>query len=264
MLNKEIVLGVIFCGSIALNVLILARYIFKVPFLHSFFQTKIIIPECSLEEADSIFTLNEFGTTLAAETHFVGRVNTPVSGAIKDSEGWVLSALAKKSKKIFEFGTCTGRTTYLLAKNGPQDAIVTTLTLSPSQKNHYIIEKNDEEKDIRHALGESKYNNFFYTGTPVEHKIQQIFLDSKKLNEAQYLDSYDLIFVDGSHAYSYVQSDSLKAIKMIKPGGIIFWHDYYYSKSAVPGVYQALNELSKTYPLRKISGTSFVIYRKPI
>ena len=262
MLNKEIIFGVIFGGSILMNALFIFRYLFRLSIIRSFLPQKKVIPECSLQEVDPVFTVDEFGTTLATEVAFVGRSNLPAQGAIRDSEAWILSVLAKKSKRMFEFGTCTGRTAYLLAKNSPPDAEVTTLTLSPSQIENYVIGGNDKDQDIRHALAESKYTIFFYTGTGVENKIKQLFLDSKKLNEEEYLDSFDLIFVDGSHAYTYVKNDSDKAIKMIKAGGLILWHDYHYMESAVPGVYQALNELSRIYPFKKISGTSFVVYRK--
>jgi hypothetical protein len=70
----------------------------------------------------------------------------------------------------------------------------------------------------------------------------------------------DLIFIDGSHAHSYVESDTKKALRMIKPGGIIFWHDYRGSNRA-PGVFETLNAFSKTLKLVHIAGTSLVAYK---
>jgi hypothetical protein len=71
------------------------------------------------------------------------------------------------------------------------------------------------------------------------------------------------VFVDGSHAYSYVVNDSAKALALIKPAGIVLWHDYQGPQHS-PGVYQALNELSRRLPLVHIARTSLVAYRKPI
>ena len=34
-----------------------------------------------------------------------------------DYEAWIISSLSKISKKIFEFGTCSGKTTYLMGLN---------------------------------------------------------------------------------------------------------------------------------------------------
>ena len=219
------------------------------------------IPSVSLEKVDPIFAMNDFGTTTATEVAFVGRAETPIIGAVSDSEGWILSVLAKKSKNIFEFGTCTGRTTYLLARNSPNDAVVTTLTLSSSDTRDYYAEKKDDKADTENAIQESGFTKFFYSGTDAARKIKQLYGDSKKFDEAPFVEKCDLIFVDGSHAYSYVVNDSQKALQMVKSGGLILWHDYI-GPYSVKGVYQALNELSKNLSLLRIEGTRLVVYRK--
>jgi predicted O-methyltransferase YrrM len=71
----------------------------------------------------------------------------------------------------------------------------------------------------------------------------------------------DLIFIDGSHAYSYVMSDTEKALKMLKKGGIVLWHDYRGTREA-PDVFRALNELAEKLPIVHIAGTSLAAYRK--
>jgi predicted O-methyltransferase YrrM len=35
----------------------------------------------------------------------------------------------------------------------------------------------------------------------------------------------DLVFVDGAHSYEYVKNDTEKGWEMLRPGGIIAWHD---------------------------------------
>ncbi len=67
--------------------------------------------------------------------------------------------------------------------------------------------------------------------------------------------------MDGSHAYSYVVSDSAKALRMVRPSGIVLWHDYSHRNR---GVYRALNELARTLPLVHLGGTSLVAYRRPL
>ena len=49
--------------------------------------------------------------------------------------------------------------------------------------------------------------------------------DSATFDESAYHGTIDLAFVDGAHSYEYVKSDSEKAWKMLRPGGIIAWHD---------------------------------------
>jgi hypothetical protein len=71
------------------------------------------------------------------------------------------------------------------------------------------------------------------------------------------------VFVDGSHARSYVESDSAKAMRMVKPGGLVLWHDYA-GRGHAPGVFAALNALSHTVPLCVVEGTTFAMWRRPL
>jgi hypothetical protein len=215
-----------------------------------------------LSDIDPVFEPTELGPTLDTEVAFVGRGPLVVPGGTSDAEAWVLATAAKKARQIFEFGTCTGKTTYLVARNSPADAVVTTLTLAPDQKDQYTKGSGDNRRNTRAALRESTLTSFLYSGTSVEPKVRQLFGDSKSFDESAYLNRCDLIFVDGSHAYSYVVSDSAKALKMIRPGGLILWHDYVGPEEE--GVFRALNELSVTLPLVHVEGTTFVAYRRPL
>ena len=220
------------------------------------------IKSISLPEVDSVFETNEFGPTIKTSVEFIGRGHLMVPGGTSDTEAWVLSVLAKKAKWIFEFGTCTGKTAYLMAQNSPTDAQVITLTLPPEQITAYEVASDDSKRATRDALSESKFARFLYSGTPAEKKITQIFDDSKHFDETPYERQIDLIFVDGSHALSYVNSDSAKAFRMVSPGGLILWHDYRGPYQTMD-VYKALNKLSKERPLYHIEGTSLVVFRDP-
>ena len=85
--------------------------------------------------------------------------------------------------------------------------------------------------------------------------------DSKTFDETPWAGQCDLVFVDGSHARSYVESDSQKALRLVKPGGLVLWHDYRGHK--LRGVFDTLNQLARTMPLVHIHGTSIVAYRRP-
>jgi predicted O-methyltransferase YrrM len=171
--------------------------------------------------------------------------------------------LAKKARTIFEFGTCTGKTTYLLATNAPTDAIVHTITLSPDDINQYRRDGADDAHATRTAIAASRFSSYYYENTPVAGKVRQHFGDSKAFDHSSLRGKCDLIFVDGSHAYSYVVADSQKSLDMLAPGGVCVWHDYR-GPHRPKGVYKALNELSKKIELRHVAGTSLVVYRKPI
>jgi len=177
-------------------------------------------------------------------------------------EAWILAALAKQARALFEFGTASGRTTYLWARNSPADARVITITLGPDQLARYQMADADSDQDTAIAIDESVFETFLYSGTDVEYKVEQLLGDSKYFDDAPYREQMDVIFIDGSHAYSYVQSDTAKALRMLRPGGLVLWHDYR-GPCHVAGVYRFLNELSRKLPLRWIAGTSLVCYRKP-
>ncbi len=221
-------------------------------------KIKTINPEDLFKE----FVPNEFGISLDAEVTMIMKGQNVVEGATSDYEAWLLAVLAKKANNIFEFGTCTGKTSYLFAKNSMPEAKIFTLTLPPEEAENYIHSVEDSTAAKRAAISESKFVKFIYSGTEVENKIQQIFSDSKKFSETEYENTMDLIFIDGSHAYSYIKSDTEKAMKMLKSGGLILWHDYRDRVKTVDGVCKYLDELSETHTLYHINGTSLVVFQK--
>ena len=211
-----------------------------------------------MEELDRRFRPDELGATRATEVTYIGRGTIRVPGGTSDTEAWILAALAKGARRLFEFGTCTGKTAYLWARNQPPDGTVTTLTLGPDQHDAYQAAAKDDPVAERYAKQESRFTRFLYSGTDVEAQIQQLHGDSKQFDDTTYAGSCDVVFVDGSHAYSYVVSDSAKALRMVRPGGLVLWHDY---SPESPGVFQALNELARRIPLRHIQGTTLVAFR---
>ena len=215
-----------------------------------------------LQELDPVFQPGPFGPGLETEVLFVGRGNIHVPGGTSDAEAWVLAVLARRARAMFEIGTATGKTAYLWARNATDGAEIVTMTLAPDQLATYTRERGDTRKDVRRAHEESAFTKFLYTGTPVESRITQLFGDSKELDVSPYLGRFELIFVDGSHAYSYVLTESRNALRMCAPGGLILWHDYRGAGRA-RGVFRGLNELARELPLVHIAGTSFVAYRKP-
>ncbi len=220
------------------------------------------LPMVSLPELDPVFTPDVFGPTRDTEVAFIGRGAMDVPGGTSDAEAWILAVLAKQAHGLFEFGTCTGKTSYLWARNAPPSARIVTLTLAPEQRDQVSVETADHSRDVRFARNESAFTEFVYSGTEVAHKVEQLFGDSKQFDETPYLNFADVVFVDGSHALSYVQSDSDKAMRIVKPGGLVLWHDYR-GPDLTEGVFKALNALAETHTLRHVEGTSLVVWRRP-
>jgi hypothetical protein len=220
------------------------------------------IPTIGIDELDPVFATGPFGPTLDTEVTFVGRASLVVPGGTSDAESWILAVLAKRASRLFEFGTCTGKTAYLWSRNAPPGAEILTLTLAPSQRDSYAPAPGDAEEDSRYAVAESAFSEFLYTGTDAAGAIVQLHGDSKALDESPWADSADLVFVDGSHARSFVESDSRKAMRIVRSGGLVLWHDYA-GPAHAPGVFHALNVLAKSIELRHVRGTTLVAWRRP-
>ena len=219
------------------------------------------VPKHAAAALDDVLRLDppRFATAQAAS------ILGPLKGGSSTEilESWVLSAAAREAHTLFEFGTCTGRTTLMLALNSPADARIHTLTLHPDHfAQDYQAEGQDidRQKWLETARKESTHTEFLYHGTPVESKVAQYFGDSKKFDTAPLANACDLIFIDGGHSLSYVTSDTEKAFEMIAPGGLIFWHDY---KHTCPGVFQYLNDLSRRHAIVHVADTYLAVYRDP-
>jgi predicted O-methyltransferase YrrM len=151
----------------------------------------------------------------------------------------VAAAKLKGSKRVFEFGTYMGRTTCGLASIS-DEVEVNTLNLPP-------------EDDLRYG----PYIGKLIADSPYRDRIKQLFSDSRKFDTAPYASSMDYIFVDADHSYEGVKNDTIKAFEMLKPGGIIMWHDF---APKSPGVYGYLQELNVERPLIRIRNTCLVLY----
>jgi predicted O-methyltransferase YrrM len=186
-----------------------------------------------------------------------------VVGMTSDYEAWIMSCLAKSSKNIFEFGTCSGKTTALFAFNSSLESKIYTVTLDPKNFSNLSFNNNKDEKvAVRNAVKETVYNQFIFTNMSIKNKINLIFEDSIKLNVDKFENSMDLIFIDGGHNYSCVKNDSEKSFKMIKNKGYIFWHDYNIAKRSCRDVVKYLHEISKTKEIFHIKNTSLCYYKK--
>lgn len=218
------------------------------------------IKKVRLDEFDARFKPIFAGTALDAEVRYISNGDDGPLGGTNDMETWVLAAMAQDARAIFELGTASGKSTHLMAANAPGDCQVVTLTLPPDGHDAYVVEPGDRADQTANALKESAFDVFVYSGREHAHKITQIFSDSKAFDETPYREAFDLIFIDGSHAYSYVKSDTEKAFRMLAPGGVILWHDY---DRRTPDVFRYLNELAAERPLVHLSKTRIAAYRDP-
>lgn len=150
-------------------------------------------------------------------------------------------------KSLFEFGTFNGLTTLLLAMNSSDDAVVNTIDIVNGEFDFGV----DTPFFKKISVGE------YFLGMPEARKVKQLTGDTTKFDFSEYDEKMDFIFVDGGHAYDIVMNDSEKAFKMIRPGGMIVWHDHL----VIGDVTKAMIELNKDRKMVHLKGTSLVAWK---
>ena len=230
-----------------------------------FYKSKI--KKIDITEAHEIFNLKHISNNLKGPKKeviiksFSISSNNQIVGMTSDLEAWIIASLSKISKNIFEFGTCSGKTTYIMGLNSSDDTKITSLTLSPNEIEEVSKKNGDNKVSFRNIINESIYNKFLFSGDEVEKKIKVIFKNSLYFNHREYEDKMDLIFIDGGHTYSVVKNDSEKSFDMLKKNGIILWHDYVPGKQSAKDVVKYIHEISKNKNLYNIKGTSLVYFK---
>lgn len=175
------------------------------------------------------------------------------SRALEMEELAALVAIAKfqGSGTLLEIGTCDGGTALNLAANTPPEARVLTLDLGPEWNGEFAIKTaaGYQYPTDANLVGER------FRGTPYEPKITQVFGDSAKLDWSTLPVPFDMVFIDGCHSYEYVVHDTQNALKYVRPGGLIAWHDYGYVK----GVSDVVDDASSRMKVCAIAGTRLAI-----
>ena len=243
-----------------LLILIISNFIFifihfKKKIKNIFYKKKII--ETDVNEIHNIFETVKIDEIIQApkkkaiiKTFSISAENKIV-GMTSDYEAWIIGCISKVSKNIFEFGTCSGKTTYIMALNSSIDSKIISLTLGPSDVEDLRIDNADNKVSYRNIINESIYKKFLFSGSEEENKIEVIFKNSLKFDEKNYEKAFDLIFIDGGHTYSIVKNDSEKAFKMIRKNGIILWHDYNVGKTSSKDVVKYINKVSENRKIKK-------------
>lgn len=126
--------------------------------------------------------------------------------------------------KAVEIGTFDGLGTLQIAINTPSDATIYTVDI-PGGDSPRLCEL---DPDNRRYIGAVSTGKRFRDIAVVSQKVTQIRADSANLGGEKHLPSLsaDLVFVDGCHAYAYCKNDTALAVNLLRPGGILVWHDY--------------------------------------
>jgi predicted O-methyltransferase YrrM len=155
------------------------------------------------------------------------------------------------AKNVLEIGTYDGNTALNLAANLVGGGRVSTVDLPADWDGHFVYDVPNSHWNIsdRNRVG------IQFRETPYESRIRQILGDSARLDWQALDPPFDLIFVDGCHYYDYVRKDTENALRCLRPGGVIVWHDYGDFKD----VSRAVDETAKRITAFAIRGTRLAI-----
>ena len=179
------------------------------------------------------------------------------------SELAILALAAREAapgSEIMEIGTFDGRTALNLAINASAGVPIATLDLPADQPSALAIEQSKRRYVDKPAPG-ARLRDCRDPWRADAGRDVQLQGDSATFDWSPYLGWAGLAFVDGSHAYDYARKDSETAMRLVRPGGIVLWHDY----GVWPGVTQALDELeaARRRGLVNVRGSSLVFWRAP-
>jgi predicted O-methyltransferase YrrM len=162
--------------------------------------------------------------------------------------------------EIVEIGTFDGRTALNLAINARPGVSIATLDLPADQASALAIEDSERRYVDKPAPG-ARLRSCGGPWRVYAERVVQLRGDSATFDWSPHHGRAGLVFVDGSHAYDYVRKDSETAMRLVRPGGVVLWHDY----GVWPGVNQALEELEASLGLGlvHIAGTSLVFLLVP-
>ena len=153
-----------------------------------------------------------------------------VARSISLHEAVCLAALMKlaNARRVFEFGTYRGVSTSQLALNLPPDGMVFTLDLPVENlTTKFELDTTGEVEVVQDARkGE-------LVPAHLRPRITFLSQDSALFDPAPYEGTMDLVFVDGAHTAEYVKNDSEKGWRMLRPGGVLCWHDCRWNSASV-------------------------------
>ncbi len=172
--------------------------------------------------------------------------------SMSPSEVMAIGAMVRmlKPERILEIGTFEGNTTVNLAANAPADARVYTLDLPPGWGGSFGL----EVPDIHDNAAPGHHTGRQFLGSRHAGKVTQLWGDSARFDWDEY-SPFDFILIDGCHTYEYALADTCNALRVVRPGGVIVWHDY----GMLEDVSRAVDEFADKMRVHAIQGTRLAI-----
>jgi predicted O-methyltransferase YrrM len=161
---------------------------------------------------------------------------------MEDDDSHILAYLYRnhQPRQHLEFGTWEGFGAVLCAQNC--DAEIWTLNLPEGERTgeggpvySRTVTVGDELPEGLAISNEAsvvqtdagEWIGWRYRAAGYGQRVRQILVDSTKWDSSSIADgSFDSILIDGGHATDVVVSDTTKSLHLLRPGGLLLWHDF--------------------------------------
>lgn len=181
-----------------------------------------------------------------------------IDNSIAELAYLALITRAVKPERIFEIGTFHGRTALNFALNSGPEAVIYTLDLPPEERIDAVRRAHPADA----ALIKKSDTGLYFRQRVESSQIHQLYGDSVQFDFTPYLGKIDLVFIDGAHDYRTASTDTTNALRIIKPGGWIVWHDFG-NYGDYNDVTRAVLDLLPPSGVFQIDNTQLAIYQKP-
>lgn len=140
---------------------------------------------------------------------------------------------AVQPKRHLEFGTWQGFGAKLCAESC--NATIWTINLPEGEKNRqgvpvYASGGMDERNRLNGEATQTDSGEMIghlYRNAGYEHRIHQILVDSNQWDTSEFTDGFfDTVLIDGGHDPKTVENDTNNALRLVRSGGLILWHDF--------------------------------------
>lgn len=173
-------------------------------------------------------------------------------------EAEVLVALMRSvnARRVLEIGCNEGRTAKLMLANVPSIERYVGIDVPPGYQFACAVQKNEVPKNPGHYAQ--------------EHKAFELVLRARGSLDLMPQDlvpgdapKFDAVFIDGDHSRAAVVRDSVLADYVVRPGGMIIWHDYH--DLGTVDVRDVLHERESPWGtlMEHVEGTWIVMQRVP-
>jgi len=168
---------------------------------------------------------------------------------MEDDDAPILTFLyqAHQPRRHLEFGTWQGWGTVLCLESCGATAWTINIPTGETREDgtwaygHRVIDigrtpqpivsesygEDEQGPIVYHRTDAAGYIGRLYRERNLGHRVCQIYCDSRNWDHLIYPpDFFDSVLIDGGHQPDVVVNDTRKALQVLRPGGLILWHDF--------------------------------------